>query len=127
MGKREEKIASVVVDAAFYVHKELGPGLLESTYEACLCHELQQRNIVIEKQKALPVIFNDMKLECGYRMDLLVEDCIVVEIKAVEAIHDVHMAQILTYLKLSDNRLGFLINFNTALFKHGIKRVFNNY
>lgn len=81
----------------------------------------------MKKQHPLPVFFNDMKLQCGYRIDLLVENCVVIEIKAVESIHDVHMAQILTYLKLSNNRLGFLINFNTALFKHGIRRVLNGY
>lgn len=125
--REDERIGKIIVDAAFKVHRELGPGLLESTYEICLHNELELRGVKVKKQHPLPVFFNDMKLQCGYRIDLLVENCVVIEIKAVESIHDVHMAQILTYLKLSNNRLGFLINFNTALFKHGIRRVLNGY
>lgn len=121
----ENEIASCIVNAAYNVHSELGPGLLESTYEACLSHELSQMDLAFEVQKALPVIYHNVKLECGYRMDILVNNKVVIEIKSVEALNDVHMAQILTYLKLSGCKLGFLINFNVKLIKHGIKRVIN--
>lgn len=121
----ENQIATLVVDAAFKVHSELGPGLLESTYEACLCYELLQKNLMTEKQVPLPVVYHGIKLECGYRIDVLVNKRIIIEIKSVEALNDVHMAQILTYLKLSECKLGFLINFNVKLIKHGIKRIIN--
>lgn len=121
----ENEIASRIVNAAYNVHSELGPGLLESTYEACLSYELSQMDLAFEVQKALPVIYHNLKLECGYRMDILVNNKVVIEIKSVEALNDVHMAQILTYLKLSGCKLGFLINFNVKLIKHGIKRVIN--
>ncbi|TAN13710.1 MAG: GxxExxY protein [Chitinophagaceae bacterium] len=121
----ENEIASRIVNAAYNVHSELGPGLLESTYEACLSYELSQMDLAFEVQKALPVIYHNVKLECGYRMDILVNNKVVIEIKSVEALNDVHMAQILTYLKLSGCKLGFLINFNVKLIKHGIKRVIN--
>jgi len=123
----ENEIAKIVVDCAFKVHKNLGPGLLESTYQVCLCHELVEVGLNIVSEKALPVIYNDVKLEAGYRIDILVENKVIIEIKAVEVLHDIHMAQILTYLKLSDKKLGFLINFNVALFKSGIKRVINGF
>jgi GxxExxY protein len=122
----ENEIGQIVVDRALQVHKELGPGLLESTYEACLCHELMLAGLQVESQRALPVVYKDVKLEVGYRIDLIVEHKVVIEIKAVEALNDVHLAQILTYLKLSGCRLGFLINFNVALLKNGIRRVVNN-
>jgi len=114
------------VDCALKVHKELGPGLLESTYEACLLFELQSTGLKVEQQKVLPVIYKDVKLDCGYRLDLLVENKVVIEIKSVESLNEVHMAQIITYLKLSGCRLGFLINFNVVLIKQGIRRVVNN-
>ena len=122
----ENEIGKIVVYCAFKVHKALGPGLLESTYEVCLRYEMMQSGLAVEQQKALPVVYQDVKLECGYRMDLLVEQKVVIEIKSVEALNDVHMAQILTYLKLSDRKLGFLINFNVSLIKDGIKRVVNH-
>lgn len=122
----ENEIGQIVVDRALQVHKELGPGLLESTYEACLCHELMLAGLQVESQRALPVVYKDVKLEVGYRIDSIVEHKVVIEIKAVEALNDVHLAQILTYLKLSGCRLGFLINFNVALLKNGIRRVVNN-
>ena len=122
----ENEIGKIIVDCALKVHKALGPGLLESTYEACLRYELMQAGMVVEQQKALPVIYNEVKLECGYRIDLLIENKVVIEIKSVEALNDVHLAQILTYLKLSECKLGFLINFNVALIKAGIRRVVNN-
>jgi len=122
----ENEIGSVVVNCALSVHKALGPGLLESTYEACLLFELREAGLRVEAQKALPVVYKDVKLECGYRIDLLVENKVVIEIKSVDALNDVHLAQVLTYLKLSGNKLGFLINFNVKLLKEGIKRVVNN-
>jgi len=122
----ENEIGSVVVNCALSVHKTLGPGLLESTYEACLLFELREAGLRVEAQKALPVVYKDVKLECGYRIDLLVENKVVIEIKSVDALNDVHLAQVLTYLKLSGNKLGFLINFNVKLLKEGIKRVVNN-
>jgi len=122
----ENEIGKIVVDCAYKVHHELGPGLLESTYEACLLFELKKAGLKAESQKALPVIYKDVKLDIGYRIDILVENKVVIEIKSVEALNDVHMAQIITYLKLSDCRLGYLINFNVKYFKKGIKRVVNN-
>jgi GxxExxY protein len=107
------------------VHKTLGPGLLENAYEECLFYELKQSGLFIERQKALPLVYESVKLELGYRVDLLVENKLIVELKAVEAINDVHLAQVLTYLKLSNCKLGLLINFNVSLLKNGIKRVIN--
>lgn len=122
----ENEIGKIVVDCAYRVHQELGPGLLESTYEECLKYELAQAGLTVEQQKALPVVYKEVRLECGYRVDLLIEKKVVIEIKSVEALNDVHLAQILTYLKLSDCRLGYLVNFNVALIKNGIRRVVNN-
>ena len=122
----ENQIGAIVVDRALQVHKELGPGLLESTYEACLAHELRTAGLRVDPQKALPVIYRDVRLDLGYRIDLLIEEKVVVEIKSVEALNDVHLAQILTYLKLSGCKLGFLINFNVRRVKDGIRRVVNN-
>ena len=122
----ENEIAKEIVNSALTVHKKLGPGLLESTYQACLNYELQKAGLNVHKEMALPVIYDDVKLNCGYRIDLWVNTKVIIEIKAVEALNDIHLAQILTYLKLSDNRLGFLINFNVARIKDGIRRVVNN-
>ncbi|MBG7610751.1 GxxExxY protein, partial [Polaribacter sp. BAL334] len=113
-------------DCSLKVHKALGPGLLESAYEECLFYELRKRNLNVEKQKPLPLIYEEVKLDVGYRLDLFVENKVIIELKSVENLTDVHLAQILTYLKLSDCRLGLLINFNVALIKYGIKRVVNN-
>ena len=121
----ENEISNIIVDSALKVHKALGPGLLESSYQECLYYELIQTGLAVEKQKALPLIYEEVKLDIGYRIDLLVERKVIVEIKSVEALNDVHMAQILTYLKLSECILGLLINFNVALIKSGIKRVVN--
>jgi GxxExxY protein len=121
----ENQIAKVVFEAALKVHKVLGPGLLESAYEECLYYELQKQGIKVEKQKLLPLIYEDVKMEIGYRVDLMIENKFIIEIKAVEALNDVHMAQILTYLKLADCKLGMLINFNVSLLKNGVKRVIN--
>jgi hypothetical protein len=122
----ENELSKIVFEAGLKVHKALGPGLLESAYEECLFYELQKFGLFVEKQKALPLIYEDVKLDAGYRVDLLVEKKIVIEIKSVEALNDLHLAQILTYLKLSNCKLGLLINFNTVLFKNGVKRVVNN-
>ena len=121
----ENELSKIVFEAGLKVHKALGPGLLESAYEECLFYELQKSGVFVEKQKALPLIYEDVKLDAGYRVDLLVEKKIVIEIKSVEALNDLHLAQILTYLKLSNCKLGLLINFNTVLFKNGVKRVIN--
>ena len=121
----ENELAKIVFEAGMKVHKALGTGLLESAYEECLFYELQKKGLFVEKQKALPLIYEDVKLEAGYRIDLLVERKLVIEIKSVEALNELHLAQILTYLKLSECKLGLLINFNTVLFKNGVKRVIN--
>ena len=118
-----EVTARKVVDAAYRVHSVLGPGLLEGVYEACLCHELAKRDIAFRNQIALPVIYDSLKLDAGLRCDIIVNDCLIVEIKAVEKTIPVHEAQLLTYLKLTGIRLGFLINFNTPRIKDGIKRI----
>jgi GxxExxY protein len=107
------------------VHQKLGPGLLESAYEECLYYELNKYNFKIEKQKKLPLIYEDVKLDAGYRIDLLIDEKFIVEIKAVEDLTDVHLAQLLTYLRLSNCKLGLLINFNVSLLKYGVKRVIN--
>jgi|SRR5690606_6981063 len=121
----EQEISKIVFDCALKVHKSLGPGLLESAYEECLFYELKKTNLIIEKQKPLPLIYEDVKLEVGYRVDIIIENKFIVEIKSVEAINDVHLAQLLTYLKLTDCKLGLLINFNVKLLKEGVKRVIN--
>ncbi len=107
------------------VHSELGPGLLESAYEECLYYELMQAGLKVSKQKALPLVYHEVKLDIGYRIDLLVEDKVVIEIKAIDGFNDIHLAQVLTYLKLSNCKLGLLINFNVRSLKDGIKRVAN--
>ena len=117
-----EKVATQIVDAAFSVHSTLGPGLLESVYEQCLAFELSERGLRFERQLVLPIKYKEHKIDSGLRLDFLVDDSVVVEIKAVECLVPVHTAQLLTYLKLSGHRLGFLINFNASLIKHGIHR-----
>ena len=121
----ENEISNLIIGAALKVHKTLGPGLLESAYEECLCHELTKNNLKIEKQKPLPVIYDNMRLDCGYRIDLLVESKVIIEIKSIETLKDIHLAQVITYLKLSGCKLGILINFNVKQLKYGIKRVVN--
>jgi len=117
-----EDITKVIIGCAIDVHKELGPGLLESAYEECLFYELQKAGLKVEKQKAIPVVYKEIKLDCGYRADLIVEDKIVIELKTVDEFNPVHEAQILTYLKFADKKLGLLINFNVLRLKEGIKR-----
>ena len=121
----EGEISKIVFDSALKVHKTLGPGLLESAYEECLFYELKKYPIKIEKQKALPLVYEEVHLETGYRIDIIIENKFIVEIKSVETLNDVHLAQLLTYLKLSDCKLGFLINFNVKLLKDGVRRVIN--
>ena len=118
-----DDIAKKVVDAGFKVHQKLGPGLLESVYEKCLCYELAKRNIAFTSQVALPVVYDNVKIEAGLRLDILVENTIILEIKAVEKMNQLHKAQLMTYLKLTGHRLGLLINFNVHYFKDGIKRI----
>lgn len=121
----EDEISRIVFDSALKVHKTLGPGLLESSYEECLFYELKKTGLKVEKQKPLPLIYEEVKLEVGYRIDIVIEDKFIVEIKSVEALNEVHLAQLLTYLKLSDCKLGLLINFNVKLLKDGVRRVIN--
>lgn len=124
--KDEDKIAEIVVNSALKVHKELGPGLLESTYEICLAYELSKAGLKIEIQKSLPVVYGEVKLDAGYRLDILIENKVIIELKAVEVLNNIHLAQMLTYLKLSKCKLGLIINFNVSYLKNGgIRRVAN--
>ncbi len=116
------KITEAIIGAAIAVHKELGPGLLESAYEACLAYELAERKLKVERQKGLPVTYHGVQLDCGYRIDLLVEGLVVVELKAVERLEPIHQAQLLSYLRLSGCKVGLLINFNVKVLKNGIRR-----
>lgn len=121
----ENDIANKILGAAIEVHKALGPGLLESAYQECLFYKLSKEGLQVVKEKPMPLVFEEVKLECGYRIDLLVENKVVIEIKSVEGLSDVHLAQTLTYMKLGDYKLGLLINFNVKLLKNGIKRIVN--
>lgn len=117
------EITHEIIDAAFKVHSKLGPGLLESAYKACLVYELKQKGLSVEVEKPLPLIYKEIKLDCGYRIDICVEKQVIIELKTVDAFTDVHSAQVLTYLKLSGNKVGLLINFYTKSLKGGIKRL----
>lgn len=123
----EDEIAKIIVQAAYNVHVQLGPGLLESAYEACLVFELNDLGLNVASQVNLPINYRGVYLECGYRIDILVEGKVIVEIKSVSELNNVHLAQTLTYLKLTDCKLGLLINFNVTRIKDGIKRVINGY
>ena len=123
---RENEISKIIVDAAFKVHKQYGPGLLESMYEAILASELQSRGLYVIQQQPIPVIHNNLRLEIGFRTDLIVENKVIIEIKSIEEIAPVHIKQLSTYLRLADLKLGLLINFNVVLIKQGIRRVVNN-
>ena len=123
LSKREEAVARKIVDAAYTVHKNLGPGLLEKIYEACFCHELSKRGLNWQRQVELPIVYDGITLEEALRLDVLVEGLVICEIKAVEKENPVWQAQTLSYLKLTSKRLGFLINFNVARISHGIKRI----
>lgn len=119
-------LTSNIIGAAIEVHKHLGPGLLESAYEECLCHELELRNIAYERQKALPIEYKEIRLDCDYRLDIVVEGLVILELKSCETIVDIHKAQLLTYLKLSGLKLGLILNFNVQVLKGGIVRVVDN-
>ena len=121
----ENEIAKQIVDVAFKIHTTFGPGLLEPVYETIMAYELQKRGLRVQRQQAIPVIYEDVRMDLGFRADLIVEGKVVVEIKSVEAIAPVHKKQLLTYLRLTDKRLGLLINFNVELIKNGISRVVN--
>ena len=122
---KENEISNEVIGAAIEVHRNLGPGLLESAYEECFCYEFDRRGIKYERQKPLPIAYKETKLDCGYRLDLVVNDLVILELKAVDQIQPIHSAQVLTYLKLSKMKLGILINFNVTVLKSGIKRIVN--
>ena len=121
------EITDVIIGAAIAVHKELGPGLLESAYEACLTFELADQKVKIERRKGLPIKYRGVQLDCGYRIDLLVEDKVVIELRAVQRLEPIHEAQLLSYLKLSGCKVGLLINFNVKVLKDGIKRLVYKY
>ena len=123
LSEREEQIGRAIVEAAYAVHSALGPGLLESIYEVCFCHELSKRGLSYCRQVMVPVTYDSITFDEGFRVDVLVEEAVICELKAVEVMHPVFMAQLLTYLKLTGKRLGFLINFNVPVIKQGIKRV----
>lgn len=121
----ENEIANKVIGIALEIHKSLGSGLLESAYKECLFYKLTKEGFEVKKEKAMPLVYEEVKLDCGYRIDLLVENKLVIEIKSVDALNDIHLAQTLTYLKLGNYKLGLLINFNVLLLKNGVKRVVN--
>lgn len=121
----EDEISNKIIGCAIEVHKKLGPGLLESAYRECLSYELTQAGLNIVKEKPMPIVYKEMKLDHGYRMDILVENKVVIEIKTVDALNDVHTAQVLTYLKLGEYKLGLLLNFQVAVLRNGIKRIIN--
>lgn len=123
----ENELAKLVIESGLKIHREIGPGLLESAYEACLFHELIKLGLKVERQKPLILQYDNIQIDCAYRLDLLIENKLIVELKSVSEIHDVHLAQVLTYLKLSKCKLGLLVNFNTKYFLQGVKRVINSY
>ncbi len=122
----ENEIASIIVDTSYHIHVKLGPGLLESVYEEILYYELENQGLSVERQKAIPVFWKDIKMKLGFRTDLIVENKVIIELKSVEMLAPVHPKQLLTYLKLTDMKLGLLINFNDKLIKNGITRIVNN-
>ena len=122
----ENEIAKIIVNTAYNIHVELGPGLLESVYEAIMCVELKNQGLKVESQKAIPVYWNEMKMNIGFRADIIVEDKVIIELKSVENLAPVHPKQLLTYLKITELKLGLLINFNESLIKDGITRIVNN-
>jgi len=123
---KENDISGILIDIFIKVHSQLGPGLLESVYEEVICYELTNRNLNYERQKGISVVYSDVKMDLGFRADIIIEDKVIVEIKSVEALAPVHHKQLLTYLKLTDNKLGILVNFNVNLVKDGIVRIVNN-
>ncbi len=123
----ENEITEIIIGCAIKVHKSLGPGLLESAYEECMDYELRKTILEIERQKLLPLIYEEVKLDCGYRLDFMANKKVIIEVKSIEALNDIHLAQILTYLRLSECKVGLLINFNVLKLTNGLKRVANNY
>ena len=123
----DEEIIKIILDEAFYIHKSIGPGMLESVYQTCLAYRLRERGLFVETEKPVPVIFEEIRLECGYRADIVAERRIVVETKSIETFAPIHIAQLLTQLRFLNLRLGLLLNFNTVYLKEGIKRVVNGY
>ena len=121
----ENKLSEIIIGRAIEVHKQLGPGLLESAYQECLYYELKKKGLKVDKEKPMPIVYKEIKLDHGYRIDLLVEDKVVIELKTVEYLTEVHTAQLLTYLKLGNYKLGLLLNFNESKLRDGIKRVIN--
>lgn len=121
----ENDLSKIIIGCAIEVHKQLGPGLLESAYQECMYYELRQAGLKVQKEKPMPIVYKEVKLDHGYRIDLLVEEKVVIEIKTVEALNEVHLAQVLTYLKLGNYKLGLLLNFQTKMLKNGIKRIIN--
>lgn len=124
-GLHENQISRIIYNCGLQVHKELGPGLLESAYEECLFYELSKTGLLIERQKMMPLKYQDITLDVGYRIDILIDHKVVIEVKACEELSNIHLAQVITYLKLSGCKLGMLINFNSFLFKNGVRRVIN--
>jgi GxxExxY protein len=120
------QVTQAIIGAAIQVHKSIGPGLLESAYEACLAYELGEIGLTVERQKPLPLVYKNIKLDCGNRVDILIEEKIIVEVKAIDQVLPVHLAQMLSYLRISGCKVGLLINFNEKLLKHGIHRIVNN-
>ena len=123
--KTENELSNIIIGCAIEVHKQLGPGLLESAYQECLYYELIEAGLTVVKEKSMPIVYKEVKLDHGYRIDLLVEEKVVIEIKTVEMLNDVHTAQVLTYLKLGNYKLGLLLNFHVSVLKNGIKRLMN--
>jgi GxxExxY protein len=126
MDEEINRITEAIIGAAIQVHREIGPGMLESAYETCLVYELKDRGYKIEQQKSVPLVYRDVNLDCGYRMDLLVQDLVIVEIKSIDQLLPIHRAQLLSYLKISGLKVGLLINFNVKLLKFGIERIVNH-
>ena len=122
----ENELSKIILDSAIQVHRTLGPGLLESAYQRCLAFELEQQELQVEVERGLPLIYKEVKMEVGYRVNIFVNQTVIIEIKSVDALNDIHLAQVLTYLKLSDSKLGLLIYFNSKLLKDGFRRVVNN-
>ncbi len=121
----ENELSKIIIGCAIEVHKHLGPGLLESAYQECLLYELKDAGLKVQKEKPMPIVYKEVKLDHGYRIDLLVENKVVIEIKTVDTLNDVHLAQVLTYLKLGNYKLGLLLNFQVSMLKSGIKRIIN--
>lgn len=122
----ENELSKIILDSAIQVHRALGPGLLESAYQKCLAYEVELKGLHVDTEKGLPLIYKDVEMEVGYRVDIFVNHKVIIEIKSVDTLNDIHLAQVLTYLKLSESKLGLLINFNTKLLKDGFRRVVNN-